>query len=489
MHSAVLPILLVVYLGVLVGTGLYVSRAKKSGGSGNFVTDYFLGGRSLPGFVLAMTLVATYTSASSFLGGPGTAYKQGFGWVLLAMIQLPSMYVTLGVLGKRFNIVSRKIGAVTVVDFLRERYEGNKFLTISSAVFIVVFLIAAVSAQFLGGARLVQSVTGLNYVACLIIFSAVVMVYVTLGGFMAVALNDSINGTLMSVGTIVLLVATIKAGGGVANIVNTLKSTNAELLTPYGVKNFISVPYISSFWVLVCIGILGLPQNAVRAMAYKDSKAMHRAIIIGTVVIGLLMLGMHTVGVFARAIVPNVQVSDMAIPTLALKVLNPVVAALILTGPLAAIMSTVDSQLIYMAGTIVKDVYLNYVKPDADENTIIKLSKSLNIIITLIIVAVSIKPPSMIVWINLFAFGGLEAAFFWPLIAGLYSKRVNATGMIAAQLSGVAMFIWFTSKLPRPLGMHPIVPTLVISGVIGFIVSYLSPAPKPEVIRKFWGAA
>lgn len=488
MHSAILPFLLIIYMGILMATGVYVSRKQTQSNNENFVTNYFLGGRALPGFVLAMTLVATYTSASSFLGGPGTAYAQGFGWVLLAMIQLPSMYLTLGVLGKRYNIISRKIGAVTVVDFLRERYEGNKFLTISTAIFVVIFLIAAVAAQFLGGARLVQSVTGLDYVLCLAIFCAVVMVYVTLGGFMAVALNDSINGTLMSIGTIVLLIATIKAGGGVGNIVQAVKNANPELLTPYGVKNFISVPWISSFWILVCIGVLGLPQNAVRAMAYKDSRAMHQAIVIGTVVTGLLMLGMHTIGVFARAIINNVSVTDMVVPLLALRVLHPLVAALILTAPLAAIMSTVDSQLIYMTGTIIKDLYLNYVRPDADQPTIERLSKTLNIVLALVIFAVSVKPPSMIVWINLFAFGGLEAAFFWPLLAGLYSKRANAIGMIAAQWSGVLAFIWFTSKLPRPLGLHPIVPTLIISGVVGFLVSYLAPPPKAEVINKFWGA-
>ncbi|HHW18067.1 MAG TPA: sodium/panthothenate symporter [Firmicutes bacterium] len=486
-YSGVLTVLLLVYLVILTGTGIVVSRLKQRGSSAGFVTDYFLGGRSLPGFVLAMTLVATYTSGSSFLGGPGMAYNQGFGWVLLAMIQLPAMYVALGVLGKRFNIVGRKIGAVTVVDFLRERYEGNAFLTITSAFFIVVFLVAAIAAQFLGGARIIESLTGLNYVWCLVVFSIVVMVYLVLGGFTAVALNDSINGTLMSIGTIALLVATLKAGGGIGTIMSNLKSVNPDLLTPYGVKNFISIPWISSFWVLVCIGTLGLPQMAVRAMAYKDSKAMHRAIVIGTVVIGLLMLGMHTIGAFARAIVPDVKVTDMVIPTLAMKVLHPIGAALVLTAPLAAIISTVDSQLVYVAGTIVKDIYLNYMNPNADEKRIEKLSRAMNAAIVLLVLALSIKPPSTIVWINLFAFGGLEAAFFWPLLMGLYSKRANAAGMIAAQLSGVASFIWFTSKLPRPMGLHPIVPTMVISGVVGLLVSYLTPPPKLETIKKFWG--
>ena len=98
--STVLIILITVYLGVLIGVGVYASKARQTA-QGGFLTEYFLGGRSLSGFVLAMTLTATYTSASSFLGGPGTAYNQGLGWVLLAVIQLPAMYVTLGILGKK----------------------------------------------------------------------------------------------------------------------------------------------------------------------------------------------------------------------------------------------------------------------------------------------------------------------------------------------------------------------------------------------------
>lgn len=478
--------ILVLYLAVVTGTGVYVSRRYQDK-QGSFISQYFLGGRGLGGYVLAMTLVATYTSASSFLGGPGTAYQQGLGWVLLAMIQLPSMYVTLGVLGKRFAIVGRKIKAVTVVDFLRERYEGNRAVTVLSAFFIVAFLMAAVVAQFIGGARLFQSVTGLSYIGSLLLFTTVVMVYVTLGGFAAVALNDAINGTVMFVGTVILLFTTVSAGGGVANIVEQLHTINPDLLTPTGVDHFISLPWISSFWVLVCIGILGLPQNAVRAMAYKDSRAMHNAIIIGTVVIGMLMLGMHLTGVFARVILPGIKVTDMAIPLLAVELLPPILAALVLAGPMAAIMSTVDSQLIYIAGTIIKDVYLNYVNPQAEDHTVSQLSRACNVILSVVIFTLAIRPPSVIVWINLFAFGGLQAAFFWPLLLGLYWKRANATGALVSQVAGVAAFMIFTVYLPRPLGLHPIVPTLLISLIAFLVATYATEPPRSETIEKFWG--
>lgn len=476
---------LVIYLLAVLLIGFYSSRARRQGES--FVAEYFLGSRGMGGFVLAMTLVATYTSASSFLGGPGTAYAQGLGWVLLAMTQLPTAYLTLGVLGKRFAIVARKIKAVTIIDFLRERYEGNRAVVLFSATSAVVFLIAAVVAQFIGGARLFQSVTGLSYVWGLVLFAGVVMVYVTYGGFRAVVLTDAVQGSVMFVGTALLLVATVRAGGGLANIMQQLKAVNPELLTPYGVKNFISVPWISSFWVLVCIGILGLPQNAVRAMAYRDSRAMHDAIVIGTLVVGLLMLGMHLLGVLARVIVPDVKVGDMVVPLLTLKVLPPFLAGVFLAAPLAAIMSTVDSQLILMSSTIIKDVYLNYINPRADERTVERYSVIINLVLGLVILAAAVRPPSLIIWINLFAFGGLEAAFFWPLLLGLYWKRANAAGALASQIVGVAAFIFLSKVLPRPFGMHPIVATLGLSLIAFLVTAYLTRPPEFGTLKRFWG--
>ena len=135
---------------------------------------------------------------------------------------------------------------------------------------------------------------------------------------------------------------------------------NPDLLTPSSGGN-IGKSFIMSFWVLVGIGILGLPATAVRCMGFKDTKAMHRAMVIGTSVVGILMLGMHLVGVMGVAVEPGIDVGDKIIPILALKNLHPVLAGIFIGGPLAAIMSTVDSFLILTSATIVKDLYLHYV--------------------------------------------------------------------------------------------------------------------------------
>ncbi|WP_444979951.1 sodium:solute symporter family transporter, partial [Lonsdalea populi] len=123
MHSQIV-IPLIAYLLLVFGLSVYAYTRRQQG---NFLREYFLGNRSMGGFVLAMTLIGTYVSASSFIGGPGAAYKYGLGWVLLAMIQVPTMLLSLSILGKKFAILARRYNAITLNDMLYARY-GNRLL-------------------------------------------------------------------------------------------------------------------------------------------------------------------------------------------------------------------------------------------------------------------------------------------------------------------------------------------------------------------------
>lgn len=486
-HRIIIPLFL--YLALVYLMAFYSNRILSR--SGNFLEEYFIGSRGMGGFVLAMTLVATYTSASSFVGGPGVAYKMGLGWVLLAMIQLPTAWLTLGVLGKKFAVVARRINAVTVNDILRERYRSRSVVILGS-LSLIIFFIAAMVAQFIGGARLFEGVTGLSYNTGLMIFAVTVIIYTTIGGFRAVALTDAVQGCVMMIGTLALLMGIFKLGGGVSNIVNDLRSIDPALITPFGPDHFISRPFILSFWVLVCFGVVGLPHTAVRCFGYRDSRSMHSAIVLSTLVVGFLMLGMHLCGAFGRAIIPELAVGDSIMPALILKVLPPAFAGIFLAGPLAAIMSTIDSQLILASATIVKDLYLNYIDPDAAGNTrkhgrLQNLSFWSTAILGIIVFGASFNPPDLIVWINLFAFGGMQAAFLWPLVLGLYWKRANASGALASMVAGVASYFYLVIYVKRLAGMHVIVPTLAIGLAVFIGVSLMTRNPDEEIINIFWG--
>ncbi|GGM27928.1 sodium/panthothenate symporter [Paraliobacillus quinghaiensis] len=440
--------------------GLTASRTKITNNS--FMEDYYLGGRSLGGFVLAMTMTATYGSASSFIGGPGVAYNQGLGWVLLAVSQVATGYFTLMVLGKKFAIVTKKNKAITMVDFLKERYQ-SKWVVLLSSFSIVVFLFSAMAAQWIGGGRLIESLTGLSYRSALFIFVITVLIYVTVGGFRAVTLTDSIQGSIMFVGTLILLIAIIISGGGVSNIITELQAENPNLITPFGAEGTLTPSYVSSFWVLVGVGVVALPQIAVRAMSYKSSKSFHRALIIGTIVVGVIMLCMHLIGVFSRVIIPGVEVGDRVMPLVALEVLPPWLAGVVLAAPLAAIMSTVDSLLLLVSSTIVKDIYINYINPDATRKKIQLISMGITGLLGVIVFLMAVNPPDLIIWLNLFAIGGLESAFLWSIVMGLYWKKGNKYGAIASMIVGISSYILFQSFYPQPLGMHAVVTSIILS--------------------------
>ncbi|WP_019241213.1 MULTISPECIES: sodium/pantothenate symporter [Bacillus] len=456
--AVILP--LVIFLVIIFMIGVWSNRSMKS--SNSFLQDYFLGGRQLGGFVLAMTMMATYGSASSFIGGPGVAYTRGLGWVLLSMAQLATGYFVLMVLGKKFAIVARRYKAITLIDFLKERYKSHTVVLLSAAS-IIIFLFSAMAAQWVGGARLIESLTGLSYKSALFIFAISVLIYVIIGGFKAVALTDAVQGTIMLIGTVILLIATIIAGGGLSNIMSDLMLENHNLITPFGAENDLTPLYVSSFWILVGVGVVGLPQITVRAMSYKNSKSMHQAIIVGTIVIGTIMLGMHLIGVLARPVVPGVEIGDMVMPTLTLKVLPPLLAGIVLAAPMAAIMSTVDSLLILVGSTIVKDIYINYIKPNATEKQVKNTSFIVTTIIGVAVVLFALSPPDLLIWLNLFSFGGLESVFIWPVVFGLYWSKGNKYGAICSMIVGMGTYILFDRLHPNALGMHTVVLPIVLS--------------------------
>ncbi|MDW0114042.1 sodium/pantothenate symporter [Sporosarcina saromensis] len=472
MNSQVI-IPLIIFLLAIFAIGFIASKQMST--NGGFLQEYFLGGRELGGFVLAMTMVATYGSASSFLGGPGTAYTVGFGWILLAMSQVVTGYFVLLILGKKFAILARKYNAVTMIDFLKARYNSSA-VAILSALAIIIFLFSAMTAQWVGGARLIESLTGLQYTSALFIFAISVLVYVTIGGFRAVALTDAVQGAIMVVGTLILLIGVIIAGGGIPAIMQDLLNENPRLVTPYGVDGTLTPAYISSFWILVGVGVVGLPQMVIRAMSYKSSRAMHRALVIGTIVTGFIMLNMHLIGVFARPVMPGIEVGDKVIPLIALEVLPPWLAGIVLAAPMAAIMSTVDSLLLLVSSAIVKDVYLNFIKPEAPERRVKQMSIGITGLLGIIVFLLALQPPDLLIFLNLFAFGGLEAAFIWPIVLGLYWKYGNKYGAILSMLTGIASYIaihFYNIANGNLLGVHTVTVPIVLS-LIAYIIGSLA---------------
>ncbi len=479
-NQIIVLIILIVYLAGNTLIGILFSKRDSKRSSMSYEKKYFIGSRGMNGLVLAMTTVATYTSVSSFVSGPGAAgLTYGFAQAWVSGAQVGAAFLVLGVLGKKFAIVSRKTGAVTVAGYLKARYKSDALVIITS-ILMLIFFVTQMIAQFLGGATLVEAVTGLPYWASLAIFALVVIVYTAFGGFTAVVITDTIQGIIMLLGTFLFMFFVVKGIGGFENVKPAMDAAlpNWKNLNGSGY----STGSLLSFWVLVGIGVLGLPQTAVRGMGFKNTKSLHTAMLIGTVTVGVLMIGMHTAGVWAGALTGGQEYTstDYFIPNIVMQIMPVGMAGLFLAAPMAAVMSTVSSLLILASASIVKDLYGEYVvgknpeKRAKYEKHLSKSSLIVTLLIGVLVFVLTLTPPDIIFWINLFAMGGLECCFFWPIVGGIFYKKGNKQAAIASSLSGVICYmISYQFKL-TVLGINSVVWGLIISGVVYWLVGMIT---------------
>ena len=488
MSNLVALVPLVLFLILALAASLVVRRRTHVAGGG-FVKEYFIGNRALGGFVLAMTTIATYGSVSSFVGGPGQAWLVGWGWVYMAVVQVTALVLLYGILGKKMALVSRKLDAVTVIDVIRARYSSNALANVS-AVVVVLFFAATMVAQFVGGAKLFEAVTGYSYLVGLVLFGVAVVLFTTIGGFRGVAVTDAICGVAMLIGIFVLAAGILTAGGGYENIMDTIRTNRPEMLEPFGGGSMPASLYFTQ-WLLVGIFTFVLPQSAVRCMGFKNTKALHGAMIMGTVIIGLMMIGVTSLGVLSAGVLTGDLASyggsvDNIIPQAIAQTLPPWLAGVAIIGPIAASISTVSSLLIASSSAIIKDVYLHHCESSGKKPTerkIARSSQAVTLFVGAIVFVLAIVPPDVIWKINMFAFGGLETAFFWVLVCGLFWKRAGKWGALLSMIGGTASYCLCMALGFKVMGLHQIVIGITVAGVLMVLGSLLGRRDATEEKR------
>ena len=485
-----LPVL--AFLVLMLGISVYVQKASADDRQKNFAKDYFIGGRTLGGFVLAMTTAATYSSVSTFVGGPGMAWIIGYGWLYMAIVQVVVIFLVLGVFGKKIALIARRIDAVTVIDVLRARYKSN-FLANFAAIVIVGFFCATMVAQFVGAAKLFEAVTGYSYLTGLSLFGLIVVFYTTIGGFKGVAITDSFCAIAMIVGMCLLFGAMMETGGGFDNIMNHISTNHPDMLEPLSRGKMPMSLYISQ-WLLVGICTLALPQSVVRGISFKNTQALHRAIVIGTVVIGAMTLVATVIGVLSKGILTGDLASyggsvDNITPRTIVSSMSPFWAGVTIIGPIAATISTVSSLLLAASSSIIKDVYMNHLASQGKElanDSVRKLSLAATVILGLFVYVIAITPPSVIWIINMFAFGGLQTAFFWVLIFGLFWYKANKNGAIAAMVGGVLVYCGSMAMKIKVMDLHQIVIGIGLSLVFFLIGNSFGETVDDETLEVFF---
>lgn len=477
---------LILYMLALFGIAGWAYSRRKTVAEGGASAEYYIGGRTLGPIALVFTLLASAASAGTFIGVPGLGYLGGHAWVLVFLFQAPAAFITLAILGKKFAILSRKLGFVTITDFLKHRFE-SRGVTAFASLGIVLFLVAYMVAQFVGGARLLVSITGISYPALIVAFAGVVAIYTAFGGFMADVVSDTVQGFIMFLGGIILWVAVLLALGGTRPMAEGLSASHPDLLTLPGPSQ-VTLGLMFSYSLQFGLLLFALPHVAVRAMSYRDSKAAHLAMSIGPIIMAVFTLGFGAMGITARLFFPELDIVDLAVPRMIVENLWEPLAGALLAAPLAAIMSTVDSMILVVSGAIVRDLYMEYFRPQLSDKKAFRAGTIVSFGIGLLVLVLALKPPDALQYLVVFAIAGLQAVFAVPLIGGLYWRRANALGAMSSMVGGVAWFIVSTQWLPSlAMGLLPIVNAMVVALILFVVGSYLGPAPPRHVLVKFWG--
>ena len=486
--AGLFPVSLFLVVALVVA---FVARRQSAKGGG-FVFEYFLGSRSLGPFVLAMTTIATYGSVSSFVGGPGQAWSIGWGWVYMATVQVTALFLLYGILGKKMALISRKLGAVTVIDVIRQRFQSNALAVLSAAI-MVLFFATTMIAQFVGGAKLFEAVTGYSYFVGLAIFGIACILFTTIGGFRGVACTDALCGIAMIVGIVVLAGGILSAGGGYTNIMDTIATNHPQMMEPFSGGSMPLGLYFTQ-WLLVGVFTFCLPQSVVRTMSYKDTKSLHSAMIWGTVICGAMMIGVTSLGVLSAGVLTGDLAQygnsvDNIIPQAIVQTLPPWLVGVAIIGPIAASISTVSSLLISSSSAIIKDLWLRHLEEKgqrAPENTVVRASQIVTFVIGAVVFVLSIVPPDVIWKINMFAFGGLETAFCWVLVGGLFWKRANKMGALLSMGGGVAAYCVAMALGFKLFGLHQITIGITVALVLMVVGSLASKPTDKAALEAFF---
>lgn len=506
----ILPLIpIAIFFLVLLVIGYIVSfRANHAA---HFKKEYFLGSQNLGGVVLAMTLVATYGSVSSFISGPGVAWNLGLGWVVFAAPQIITAFLILGLLGKRMTILAHRTNSLTVIDLLFVRFK-SRLLSFLLAILLIAFFIAMIVGQFIGGAQIFAGLTHIDYSLGLIVFALVTVLYSS-SGFRAVAITDAICAVLMLSGMVILAVVIIQEGGGLEQVMTTIAEVNLDPETgvsrnlEFDAGGALPLSLLFSAWILVGFATIGLPQSLVRCMSYRSSHELHKSMILATLVCGALMIGMTMLGVLSRAVITTMPAAgtDAVIPQLISSKMHPLIAGVTILGPLAATMSTVSSLLIAASSAVIRDLFKALHHPAAaatgaaaasavaapepakmeSEEAVQSLIQEAGadsmsyreklvirgstFVMGFVAIILALFPPDIVVWVNLFAFGGLESTFLWPVVLGLFWSKFNRMGALCSIIAALTVYTLCSVLHISLWSCHAVVPAL-IAGLVGAVI-------------------
>lgn len=498
----ILGIVIVLYLAMMILIGVIFSKGNDDAG------DFYLGGRKLGPLVAAMSAEASDMSSWLLLGIPGVAYLTGLADATWTIIGLAiGTYLNWLFVAARLRKYTEKLGAITIPEYFAARYnDKNNIITLISAVVIVIFFIPYVASGFAACGKLFNTLFKTDYLFAMIVSAIIIALYCSLGGFKAVCMTDLVQSIAMTTSLVIVIFFGISQAGGWNAVVE-----NANSLAGYFSLNEIHDPVTKTanpYGVLtVCstlawgLGYFGMPHILVRFMAIEDEKRISISRRVASIWVMIAMVVAMLIGIIGLAMssagrIPVLEGSGNAerviiyISNLMSEygIIPAIIAGVILSGILAATMSTADSQLLASASAISADLIQAFGKKKLSDDTQVKVAKVTVVIISIIAIFIARDPDSSVFKIVSFAWAGFGAAFGPVVLLSLFWKRSNLHGALAGMITGGAfVFIWKygIARLGGGFAIYELLPAFVIALAVNIVVSLITKAPDKDVVKTF----
>ena len=478
---------LLIFFGIMIAVGLYSRKHATN------VNDFVLGGRAVGPWLTAFAYGTSYFSSLLFVGYAGQfGYKYGISatWIGIGNAIIGSLLAWV-ILGRRTRVMTKHLSAATMPDYFGKRYDSNA-LRIAASVISFIFLIPYTASVYNGLSRLFGMAFDIPYSVCVIVMAALTGVYVILGGYMATAINDFIQGVIMLFGIVAVIAAVLNGQGGFYEAVMKLAEIESDVPLTMGQKGVFAsffgpdLPNLIGVVILTSLGTWGLPQMVHKFYAIKDEKSIKSGTIISTFFAIVVAGGCYFLGGFGRLFdTPAIYaengsiVYDAIVPSM-LSTLPDILVGVVIVLVLSASMSTLSSLVLTSSSTLTLDFIKGNVIKDMDEKKQLLCMRIMLVFFIVISVVIALDPPTFIAQLMGISWGALAGAFLAPFMYGLYWKGVTKAAVWASFACGVGITVanMFFKFIASPINAGAIA---MIAGLIVVpLVSIITPKMNSE---------
>ena len=476
------------YFLLMIGIGVYAYFKQA-----NDTEGYMLGGRSLGPAVTALSAGASDMSGWLLLGLPGYMYSDGVVSIWIALGLTLGALLNYIIVAPRLRVYTEVAdNAITLPDYFANRFEDKShMLRVFSAIVIILFFTVYTAASLVGGGKLFESSLNLPYATGLWVTAGVVVAYTLFGGFLAVSMTDFVQGIIMLFALIIVPVVAFTDLGGVGVVTESVRNIDPSMLNIFTGMSFLGIVSLMA-WGL---GYFGQPHIIVRFMAIRSVKDVPTARNIGMSWMIVSLIGALSTGFAGRAYVQKTAMTLEDPETIFLVftqfLFTPLVSGFLLAAILAAIMSTISSQLLVVSSSLTKDVYKLFLDREASESRQVMVGRLSVILVAIISIMLASDPNSSVLTLVSNAWAGFGAAFGPLVIFSLLWRGMNRNGAVAGMLVGaLTVIVWIYG--PFMMGdvalnswLYAIVPGFILSTIAIFVVSMATGGPKPSVAATY----